>query len=144
VQVYYPLDLLFYFIRSHPWSMVTQAVFSKYPNPISTHVLATDIIFQQLVPLSHIPTSILDVLRSTPSRGLENYFKNTENSRKDEDHYDDQKILYTRKLILKTSKVPFWAAALIPRAHGYVLEQSWVHLPSQTMLVHTDNLSYAR
>lgn len=48
-RVFYSFAYIYCFYR-HPWEDVTKAVFSKYPNPISTHVLATDVIEQRLLP----------------------------------------------------------------------------------------------
>ena len=90
------------------------ALFQKYPNPISTHVLASDILVQRII--------------------------RTEESNSNE----TSSILYTKRLILKTNKVPFWAAALIPRPQGYVLEESWVDPIRKSMTVQTVNLSYSR
>lgn len=40
---------LYVFICSHPWETVAQAAWRKYPNPMNTAVIGTDVIDRQVV-----------------------------------------------------------------------------------------------
>ena len=42
------LELILFYIYSHPWETVTQAVWRKYPNPFKPEVEATDVIDRRI------------------------------------------------------------------------------------------------
>ncbi|KAJ3414910.1 hypothetical protein HDV05_005859 [Chytridiales sp. JEL 0842] len=59
------------FTYNHPWTMVTQAIWQKYPNPFASHVLAADVIDRTVDPVTGVITTTRLFLKKgkTPSWG---------------------------------------------------------------------------
>lgn len=90
-QVCRPLSAPCLFDPRHPWSVVTAAIWQRYPNPYSKHVLSSDVI-ERYVRCMPAQEGCITVYTVATLRRVD----------------PETKCLHTTRLLVKTNKQPRW------------------------------------
>ena len=102
-------------VFEHPWSLFTRALWNKYPNPFSPHVLSCDTLDSAIDP----ETGECNITDSTG-------------------------ILCTTRILVKKGKLPSWGSVFLKNNLAYIIEFSTVDPNSQVMTTITSNISYKK
>ncbi len=93
-------------VHPFPWSEVAAAIFRRYPNPFSTHVLSEDTVYRSI------------------RRG--------------------GRVLYTRRLITKTNRLPSWGHGFFSSNFVPLVEESTVDRVGGVITTYTRNVGLSR